>query len=142
MVYGWRIVTKRTVYTYGHPVIRWLKEHGFHNTGGKWLLSSDTDPACLSPEEPLSHAEAMLKALQQEFPTCGISLGYIGNIYGQPGTPAFRDDRLFAVFTKVKSRGSNERVSIVVDWRKMTIEEVRRRCAKEIALKADTDWCD
>ena len=43
--------------------------------------------------------EEKLAALQAEFPTLGLSFGYIGNYYGTRGTPAFRDDTSWRVFT-------------------------------------------
>lgn len=47
---------------------------------------------------------AKTAALQARFPTLNISVGYIGNIYGQIGTPACRDDRSFRIFTNLKDR--------------------------------------
>lgn len=43
--------------------------------------------------------EEKLAVLQAEFPALGLSFGYIGNYYGIPGTPAFRDDTAWRVFT-------------------------------------------
>lgn len=42
--------------------------------------------------------------LQARFPALAITIGYIGNTYGIPGTPAFRDDRSFRVFTNLKDQ--------------------------------------
>lgn len=43
--------------------------------------------------------DAKVEILKARFPTLRISSGYIGNVYGIPGTPAYRDDRDYMIVT-------------------------------------------
>lgn len=42
-----------------------------------------------------------LSVLRARFPHADISIGYIGNTYGSPGTRAWRDERAYFVFTNL-----------------------------------------
>ena len=73
--------------------------------------------------------------LQARFPTLGISVGYIGNVYGIIGTPACRDDRSFRVFTNLKdSLGSS--VTIHIDGFDFDVEEVTLKLQNIIVHRA------
>jgi len=69
--------------------------------------------------------DVKLSKLQAEFPKAGITFGYIGNVYGTPGTPAYRDERLWMVYTTVRS-DIGQNISLFLDWRDMTVEQIRR----------------
>lgn len=73
--------------------------------------------------------------LQARFPTLGISVGYIGNVYGIIGTPACRDDRSYRVFTNLKDTlGST--VTIHIDSFDFDVEEIALKLQNIIVHRA------